>query len=218
MQRVPPQQNRTQSKLLISLVGPADSNLQPDRYERPALTIELQAPQRYSVQPLEGTGFVGQRLAGPAMPGRGSRRAVPGVVYSVERRSGNAAARLVTGDVHGRVGESPAPRAYRDLGPPPTLKPPAVAAYSTETPANSTTLRHFSVSFAISRPNSAGVIGLGMPAVSASRATSSGPSSASLTALLRRPTISGGVPLGPGDAVEADRVEARRGLGDGGNV
>src|SRR3954468_11108326 len=33
-------------KSTTMLVGPQDSNLQPDRYERPALTIELQAPPR----------------------------------------------------------------------------------------------------------------------------------------------------------------------------
>ena len=67
---------------------------------------------------------------------------------------------------------------------------------STETPANSTTLRHFSVSSAISLPYSAGVIGFGTPPMSAKRATSFGSFSASLTALLRVSTISGGVPLG----------------------
>jgi len=65
---------------------------------------------------------------------------------------------------------------------------------STETPANSTTLRHFSVSSATSLPNSAGVIGFGMPPISARRATSLGSFSASPTALLSVAMTSGGVP------------------------
>src|SRR5882724_1961845 len=47
-----------------------DSNLQPDRYERPALTIELQAPPR---RPREaagnGAGIVYRVIGDPAMPG-----------------------------------------------------------------------------------------------------------------------------------------------------
>jgi hypothetical protein len=46
-----------------------DSNLQPDRYERPALTIELQAPPR---RPREaagnGAGIVYRVTGDPAMP------------------------------------------------------------------------------------------------------------------------------------------------------
>ena len=53
-----------------------------------------------------------------------------------------------------------------------TLEAPS--AQSTDTPANSTTLRHFSVSSTINLPNSAGVIGFGMPPSSANRATSFG--------------------------------------------
>ncbi len=45
-----------------------DSNLQPDRYERPALTIELQAPPR----------------AAETAAGNGA-----GIVYRADRRSGN---------------------------------------------------------------------------------------------------------------------------------
>src|SRR5690349_5865969 len=98
-----------------------DSNLQPDRYERPALTIELQAPPR-----------------------------------AAERRPATVPAPF-TGPVAIRQSR----------------------AQSTETPANSTTLRHFSVSSATSLPNSAGVIGLGRPPTSASRATSLGSFNAS---------------------------------------
>src|SRR3979411_828943 len=68
---------------------------------------------------------------------------------------------------------------------------------STDTPANSNTLRHFSGSSATSLPNSAGFIGFGIPPTSASRATSLGSFSASPTALLRTSTISGGGPFGP---------------------
>src|ERR1700748_130447 len=42
-------------------------------------------------------------------------------------------------------------------------KTAGLPVHSTETPANATTLRHFSVSSAISLPNSDGVIGLGVP-------------------------------------------------------
>src|SRR4030088_2192060 len=48
----------------------------------------------------------------------------------------------------------------------------AFRSQSTDTPANSTTLRHFSVSSAISLPNSGGVIGIGWPPSSASLAAS----------------------------------------------
>src|SRR5579859_3106431 len=67
---------------------------------------------------------------------------------------------------------------------------------STETPANSTTLRHFSVSTSMSFPNSAGVIGFGMPPITERRSTTFGSFNASPTALLRISTTSGGVPLG----------------------
>src|SRR6516165_910730 len=93
-----------------------DSNLQPDRYERPALTIELQAPPQTA---LGGAAFVYRLARVGAMPR-----------------------------------ESP--------------------AQSTDTPANSTTLRHFSVSSVMYLPNSAGVICIGVPPISESRASSLG--------------------------------------------
>src|SRR6185437_9488932 len=120
-----------------------DSNLQPDRYERPALTIELQAPPAL---PLARQATVPTPLTGwPAIP-------------------------------QCRVG-SP--------------------CRSTETPANSTTLRHFSVSSATSLPNSArGAIGLAIPPISVNRAAHLGSFSASPTTWLRTATIGGGAPLG----------------------
>src|SRR4029079_6493626 len=91
-----------------------DSNLQPDRYERPALTIELQAPPRAAALPRQAT---------------------------VRETPYNAAA----------ITAMPCSRLLRRF------------LQSIETPANSTTLRHFSVSSAISLPNSAGAMGLGIP-------------------------------------------------------
>src|SRR5690606_20350817 len=116
-----------------------DSNLQPDRYERPALTIELRAPPRTAAPG-------GRQRCGPRLQG--------------------------------------------------VLQSRNAAAQSTETPANSTTLRHFSVSSATSLPNSAGLIGLGTPPTAASFAASFGSFSASPTALFSFAMISGGVPLG----------------------
>src|SRR5882762_7707533 len=58
-----------------------DSNLQPDRYERPALTIELQAPPRAAAQRRRsnGAGTVYRVLGNPAMPERPDiRRSSPG--------------------------------------------------------------------------------------------------------------------------------------------
>lgn len=54
-----------------------DSNLQPDRYERPALTIELQAPPRDGRGGAAGNGarFVYRDGRGGAMPGRRDRNA-----------------------------------------------------------------------------------------------------------------------------------------------
>src|SRR5204862_5508399 len=48
-----------------------DSNLQPDRYERPALTIELQAPPRTAAHSAAGNGacIVYSGADDPAMPG-----------------------------------------------------------------------------------------------------------------------------------------------------
>ena len=48
-----------------------DSNLQPDRYERPALTIELQAPPRTAVCVRQATVLETpyNAVAVPAMPG-----------------------------------------------------------------------------------------------------------------------------------------------------
>src|ERR1700730_5844756 len=129
------------TKPLIDWWARQDSNLQPDRYERPSLPIELQAPP---VLPLSRTG----NGAGDPLQ-CGWRSCNAGAVFQ-----------------------------------------------STDTPANSTTLRHFSVSSAISLPNSAGVIGFGMPPMAVSFSTSFGSFSASPTALLRMSTISGGVPLG----------------------
>ena len=54
-----------------------DSNLQPDRYERPALTIELQAPPRDGLRERgagNGARFVYRDGGGGAMPGRASRK------------------------------------------------------------------------------------------------------------------------------------------------
>lgn len=47
-----------------------DSNLQPDRYERPALTIELQAPPRAVANNAagNGAGIVYSGCPDPAMP------------------------------------------------------------------------------------------------------------------------------------------------------
>jgi hypothetical protein len=85
---------------------------------------------------------------------------------------------------------------------------------SAGTPANSTTLRHFSVSSATSLPNSArGAIGLAIPPISVSRAAHLGSFSASPTTWLRTATISGGSALGHGYAVEPGRFESRHGFG-----
>jgi len=50
-----------------------DSNLQPDRYERPALTIELQAPPRSGRKGAagNGAGIVYRHDSDTAMPGSG---------------------------------------------------------------------------------------------------------------------------------------------------
>ena len=51
-----------------------DSNLQPDRYERPALTIELQAPPRAAEEAAgNGAGIVYRHDSDTAMPGWGPR-------------------------------------------------------------------------------------------------------------------------------------------------
>src|SRR5437016_8769882 len=52
-----------------------DSNLQPDRYERPALTIELQAPPRSGRKGAAGNGaaIVYRHDSDTAMPGWGPR-------------------------------------------------------------------------------------------------------------------------------------------------
>ena len=51
-----------------------DSNLQPDRYERPALTIELQAPPRAAAEAAgNGAGIVYRHDSDTAMPGSGPR-------------------------------------------------------------------------------------------------------------------------------------------------
>src|ERR1700744_2312980 len=137
-----------------------DSNLQPDRYERPALTIELQAP--------------------PAAAG-GGEATVPTPLtmwLPIRQCRGFCSCSRSIG------GADPPPRYFPD------------DAQSTETPANSTTLRHFAVSSVICRPYSAGVIGFGLPPRPASCATTFGSFRPSLTALLRMATISGGVPLG----------------------
>ena len=82
-----------------------DSNLQPDRYERPALTIELQA-RRWAA-------------------GEGSAASGAALVYSL---AGDPAMAVVA------------------------VCMPAADRYSTDTPANATTLRHRSVSSAIRAP------------------------------------------------------------------
>ena len=107
------------------------SNLQPDRYERPALTIELQAP--------------------PALP-RARQATVPTPL------TGWLAIRQC------RAGWS---------------------RYSTEYPGEFDQLAPFSASSATSPPNSAGVIGLGIPPISVSRATNLGSFSASPAAVRR---------------------------------
>ena len=51
-----------------------DSNLQPDRYERPALTIELQAPPRtaaWDTRPATVRAPLNTPTGDPAMPGFG---------------------------------------------------------------------------------------------------------------------------------------------------
>src|SRR5262245_4309859 len=63
-------------------------------------------------------------------------------------------------------------------------------------PVNLTTLPHFSVSSAISLPNSAGEPGSTVPPRSARRAFILGSSSAALTSLLSLSTISAGVAFG----------------------
>src|SRR5437879_11116409 len=71
-----------------------------------------------------------------------------------------------------------------------------ISDQSTEILANSTTLRHFSVSLSISLPNSSGVPGAGTAPSSVNLATILGSASAAFTALFRIATISGGVPFG----------------------
>src|SRR5215472_3428163 len=61
---------------------------------------------------------------------------------------------------------------------------------------NFATFAHFSISSAMNFPNWAGVIGIGSPPSSASRALSFGSASTAFTAVLSVSTISGGVPLG----------------------
>ena len=82
-----------------------DSNLQPDRYERPALTIELQARRQAA--------------------GKGSAASGAALVYSLARDPAMV-------------------RTWVRMLPP--------DRYSTDTPANATTLRHRSVSAAIRAP------------------------------------------------------------------
>src|SRR5262245_43230305 len=56
-----------------------DSNLQPDRYERPALTIELQAPPR------DGRGMRGRQRCAVRLQGASGRRNA-GLAGRPERR------------------------------------------------------------------------------------------------------------------------------------
>src|SRR6516165_4916463 len=63
-------------------------------------------------------------------------------------------------------------------------------------PANLITLAHFSVSSAMNFPNSGGVIGIGTPPRSASRALSLGSVRTALISLLSFSTISAGVSFG----------------------
>src|SRR5712664_3291386 len=53
-----------------------DSNLQPDRYERPALTIELQAPPQAAVD--GGKARCGHRLQGDRRSGNAGAAVLPG--------------------------------------------------------------------------------------------------------------------------------------------
>src|SRR5262245_24241214 len=85
----------------------------------------------------------------------------------------------------------------------PAIRGTGVAEYLTPSavqsalmPANLTTLPHFSVSLAISRPKSAGVIGIGVPPKSSSRAFIFGSTRAPLVSLLSFSTMSAGVFLG----------------------
>src|SRR5262245_2969770 len=70
------------------------------------------------------------------------------------------------------------------------------AVHSGLMPANLITLAHFSVSFAMNFPKSAGVIGIGTPPRSASRALILGSARPALNSLLSLSTISAGVPFG----------------------
>src|SRR5439155_13335311 len=63
-------------------------------------------------------------------------------------------------------------------------------------PANLITLAHFSVSLTISRLKSAGVLGIGVPPKSSSRAFILGSARAALTSLLSLSTILAGVAFG----------------------
>src|SRR5262249_7880587 len=63
-------------------------------------------------------------------------------------------------------------------------------------PANLITLAHFSVSFAMNFPKSAGVIGIGTPPRSMRRCLILGSARPALNSLLSVSTISAGVPLG----------------------
>src|SRR5262245_50873635 len=74
--------------------------------------------------------------------------------------------------------------------------PRAERPYSGLTLAARITLAHFSVSLAMSLPNSAGVIGIGAPPSSTRRALSLGSARAALISLLSLPMTSAGVPLG----------------------
>ena len=67
-----------------------DSNLQPDRYERPALTIELQAPPRSGRKEAagNGAGIVYRHDSDTAMPGLGAQNGLssgPVLAYNLSR-------------------------------------------------------------------------------------------------------------------------------------
>src|SRR4029077_16987797 len=72
----------------------------------------------------------------------------------------------------------------------------ATMDYSTLMPANLITFAHFSVSAAISLPNSDGPITIGSAPKAASRASRAGSAKAALVSLLSLSTIAGGVIFG----------------------
>src|SRR5262245_30734923 len=73
---------------------------------------------------------------------------------------------------------------------------PALFGHSDLRPANFTTFAHFSVSSTMNFPKSAGVMGIGTPPTSASRALILGSARPALNSLLSLSTISAGVPFG----------------------